>query len=109
MTEDAAKTTDEDFCSNDALVKQCVDELFNVGQWNEAKRLVVETVSGTDGGGYCRGAVEKIVAKAVATSSYSEWSRLAEKEIKNLLDAHAALDRDALGRALMGLRLLVNR
>ena len=109
MPKDATENSDAKLCSTSSIVKQCVDDLFNVGKWNEAERLVIQTASGKDGGGYCRGAVEKIVTSAVEASPHHEWPKLAEKAINDLLNAHEALDRDALGQALFGLRLLVGR
>lgn len=51
-------------------------------------------------------ALAEIVRQAAKDN---EWSKLAEMAINRLLDAHESLDRDALGRALGGLRVLVGR
>lgn len=45
----------------------------------------------------------------VSAKSDIDWSSLAETEMKNLLDAHEALNREELGKALQRIRILVGR
>lgn len=89
-------------------VKQCTDDLFCVGMSNEAKRLVIETLDGSDGGGYCREAIEAHFRSAIENAN-NDWSRQAEHCMNALIDSHEKLDREGLGKALQGMRILLGR
>lgn len=51
---------------------------------------------------------DMIAERVAKPAEASEWATLAGIAIHRLLDAHEALDRDGLGRALNGLRILVD-
>jgi len=71
--------------------------------------LVIEKLDGEDGGGFCREAIESHFQAAIDASPNHEWTRSAEDCMNALLDAHERLDRDGLGRALQGMRILLGR
>ena len=50
----------------DERINAAVDQLFRVGEHNEAGRLVLECIwDGSDGGGWCRSAVRDVLRAAL--------------------------------------------